>query len=174
MASVYKAYEAGLDRYVALKVLPAEFLHEPSFAERFSREARVIAKLEHPHIIPIHAFGIDDGIPWMAMRLVPGGPLSSGAERRGLARGRLLKILAGAASALDYAHQKGVVHRDVKPQNVLLDEGDWVYLADFGIERMTEGTAAITRTGMVAGTPQYMAPEQAMGRTVDGRADIYA
>jgi tRNA A-37 threonylcarbamoyl transferase component Bud32 len=174
MASVYKAYEAALDRYVALKVLPGEFLHDETFAERFRREAKVVARLEHPNIIPIHAFGIEGGIPWMAMRLIPGGALSSLLRGGRLTHERIITILRGVADALDYAHGKGVVHRDVKPQNILLDEAERVYLADFGIAKMVEGTGALTQTGMITGTPQYMAPEQATGQPVDQRVDIYA
>ena len=174
MASVYKAYEAALDRYVALKVLPGEFLHDETFAERFRREAKVVARLEHPNIIPIHAFGIEGGIPWMAMRLISGGALSSLLRGGRLTHERIITILRGAADALDYAHGKGVVHRDVKPQNILLDEAERVYLADFGIAKMVEGSGALTQTGMITGTPQYMAPEQATGHPVDQRVDIYA
>jgi serine/threonine-protein kinase len=174
MASVYTAYEAALDRYVALKVLPGEFLHDETFAERFRREAKVVARLEHPNIIPIHAFGIEGGIPWMAMRLISGGALSGLLRGGPLTHERIITILRGAADALDYAHGKGVVHRDVKPQNILLDEAERVYLADFGIAKMVEGSGALTQTGMITGTPQYMAPEQATGQTVDKRVDIYA
>jgi serine/threonine-protein kinase len=174
MATVYKAYEAGLDRYVALKVLPAEFLHDETFAERFRREARVIARLEHPNIVPIHGFGIEGGTPWMAMRLVSGGTLAGLLQGGRLAPAHVLLILQGVAAALEYAHGKGVIHRDVKPQNVLLDEDRRVYLADFGIARMVAGSGTLTATGMITGTPHYMAPEQALGRPVDHRADIYA
>jgi eukaryotic-like serine/threonine-protein kinase len=174
MASVYKAYEPALDRYIALKVLPPEFLHDETFAERFRREAKGVARLEHPNIVPIYAFDIERGIPWMAMRLVPGGALSSLVKRGRLEPGRAVAILKGAADALTYAHAKGVVHRDVKPQNILLDEHERVYLADFGIARMLDGSNKLTATGMISGTPQYMAPEQATGTAVDGRADIYA
>src|SRR4029453_5196598 len=120
MASVYRAYEAKLDRYVALKVLPREFLHDPSFANRFREEARLVAKLEHPSIFPIYAYDIDEaqGIPWMAMRLVPGGSLSDLIKRERLAFARAVAILRGMAEALDYAHRKGVVPRGVKPTNV--------------------------------------------------------
>jgi serine/threonine-protein kinase len=176
MASVYKAYEPKLDRYVALKVLPREFLHDPNFAQRFREEARLVAKLEHPNIIPIYAYDIEeaDGIPWMAMRLVPSGSLSDLLKRGRLPRERAVAVLRGMAEALDYAHRKGVVHRDVKPQNVLLDEAGRVYLADFGIGRMLESTSGLTGTGMIVGTPQYMAPEQATTSKVGPSADIYA
>jgi serine/threonine protein kinase len=176
MASVYRAYEPGLDRHVALKVLPAEFLHDEGFAERFRREAKVIARLEHPHIIPIHNFGIEEQsrTPWMAMRLVAGGALSGAMKKARMPPERVVALLRGVAEALDYAHGKGVVHRDIKPQNILLDEAGRVYLADFGIAKMLEGSPGLTQTGMITGTPQYMAPEQAMATAVDHRADIYA
>jgi serine/threonine-protein kinase len=175
MASVYKAYEPGLDRSVAVKVLPAEFLHEPTFAERFRREAQVVAKLEHPNIIPIYAYGIDDGLPWMSMRLIGGGALHGILRQSGrLKPARLLHFVRSVAEALDYAHAAGVVHRDVKPQNILVDERDHVYLADFGLAKMVEGAPGLTQTGMITGTPEYMAPEQAMGGAIDRRVDIYS
>ena len=176
MASVFKAYEASLDRYIALKVLPPEFLHDPTFAERFRREAQTVARLEHPQIIPIFAYDIDTetGTPWMAMRLISGGSLSQRIKRGRLAPAESARILKEVADALDYAHSAGVIHRDVKPQNVLLDDAGRVYLADFGIAKMVESTAHMTQTGMITGTPQYMAPEQALGKSIDKSIDIYA
>ncbi len=176
MASVYKAYEAALDRYVALKVLPREFLHDPDFAKRFEIEAKAIAQLEHPNIVPIYAYDIDreDGIPWMAMRLIDGGSLSQLIKRERPPLARAVAILRGVADALDCAHGKGIVHRDIKPQNVLLDTAGRVYLADFGITKMLESSGGLTATGMIIGTPQYMAPEQATGKNVGPAVDIYA
>lgn len=176
MATVYKAYEVALERHVALKVLPAEFLHDPTFAERFRREARVIARLEHPNIVPIYAYDIDTerGIPWMAMRLIRGGTVAQLLQKGKIGKERAVDILRGAALALDYAHVAGVIHRDVKPQNILLDDAMHAYLADFGIARIAEGSTQLTQTGMITGTPQYMAPEQAVGTTVGTTADIYS
>ena len=174
MASVYKCHEPALDRHIALKVLPREFLHDENFAERFRREAKVIARLEHPNIVPIFAFGIEDGVPWMAMRCIAGGSLSGLLKDRRIDERRVLGVLRGVAEALDYAHSQGIVHRDVKPQNILLDDAGRVYLADFGIAKMAEASGGLTATGMITGTPQYMAPEQAKGVVIDNRADIYA
>ena len=173
MATVYKAYEPGVDRYVALKVLPAEFLHDPVFADRFRREARLIARLEHPAIVPLYAYGIDQEVPWMAMKLVQGGPLSSLLRVGRLDRRRAMPILGGVAEALEFAHSQGVIHRDVKPQNVLLEDAK-VFLADFGVARAVEGSTLVTPTGLMVGTPEYMAPEQARGASPDGRSDTYA
>lgn len=174
MGSVYRAHDAALERHVALKVLPAEFLHDPAFAERFRREAQVAAKLEHPHVVPVYAYGIEAGRPWMAMRLVAGGSLAQRVQAGPLSPVTTTALLRDVAEALDYAHARDVVHRDVKPANVLLDETGRAYLADFGIARMLEGSSVATATGLVLGTPTYMAPEQAMGAKVDRLADVYA
>lgn len=174
MSTVYAAYEAALDRVVALKVLPREFLHDETFAMRFRREARVVAGLEHPHIVPLYASGIDDGVPWMSMRLMTGGSLGSLLDAGRLGIERAVDILRSVASALEYAHARGVVHRDVKPSNILLDGAGHVCLGDFGLAHLLTGSAVHTRTGLIAGTPHYMAPEQGLGKKVDHRVDIYS
>lgn len=175
MASVYLAYEVALDRQVALKVLPHELLEQPGFGERFEREAKLIARLEHPHIVPVYVFGIDDALPWMSLRLVRGGHFGERIEDSSLTHAEGLAYFSKIADALDYAHSHGVIHRDLKPQNVLVGERGELYLADFGIARIMEGVGtALTRTGAVLGTPAYMAPEQAKGEEVGAAADIYA
>jgi len=174
MSTVYNAYETGLDREVALKVLPIDLLEEPGFSERFEREARLIAKLEHPHIVPLYSYGIDDGVPWMALRLVRGGHMGERMQREPLGRDSGLAYFTMVADALDHAHSLGVVHRDLKPQNVLLGERGELYLADFGISRLLQGRTTITSTGAVLGTPQYMSPEQAQGEQIGPATDVYS
>ena len=173
MATVYHAYETELDRDVALKVLPPEFLHDHSFARRFEREARLVAKLEHPNIVPIYASGIDAGIPWMSMRLLAGGSLDTILKKERLSLARVVELLRGVAEGLDHAHAHGVIHRDVKPSNILLDDANHVCVGDFGLARVAERSLVHTQTAMV-GTPHYMAPEQALGGEVDHRCDIYS
>lgn len=174
MSTVYSAYEKGLEREVALKVLPIDLLEEPGFTERFEREARLIAKLEHPHIVPLYNYGIDDGVPWMSLRLVRGGHFGERMERGPMNRETGLAYFTMMADALDHAHTLGVVHRDLKPQNVLLGERGELYLADFGISRLLQGRTTITSTGAVLGTPQYMSPEQAQGDQIGPGTDIYS
>jgi len=176
MATVYRAYEPGLDRYVALKVLPDDSLDNETAVQRFKLEARAVARLVHPNIVPVHAFGIEEATrtPWMALQLVEGGSLANLLAQGRLNPRRAVGLLRGIASALDYAHGQGVLHRDVKPQNVLIAAGDHAYLADFGLARILEGSVALSAAGTVLGTPQYMAPEQALGEKLDPRCDIYA
>jgi TonB family protein len=174
MATVYEALETRLERSVALKVLPAEFLHDPTFARRFETEARLAARLEHPNIVPIYASGIENGVPWMSMRLLAGQNLSVLLRERRLPAREAVALLTQVAAALDHAHALGVVHRDIKPANILLDRAGVASVADFGLAQLMDSGVRLTRTGMLSGTPHYMAPEQALGQRVDHRCDIYA
>lgn len=163
MATVYKAYDASTDRYVALKTLPQQYSQDPQFLERFRREARAIARLEHLHILPVHAYGEEDGIAYLVMRYLPAGTLADRIRQNGrLPLEETARLLNQIASALDHAHANGVLHRDVKPGNVLIDRDGNAYLTDFGIARIVEGTLDLTGDA-VLGTPQYMSPEQCRG-----------
>jgi len=172
MAAVYKAYQPAMDRYVALKVPSAHLLEDAQFRARFQREARTIAQLEHPHILPVHDFGEDDGVPYLVMRYVDAGTLRDLASRGPVPLDQAVRLVAEVAEALAYAHRQGVVHRDVKPANVLLDRDGTALLTDFGIAKLVEQTVQLTQG--VLGTPSYMAPEQVTGKPVDERTDIYA
>jgi serine/threonine protein kinase len=173
MATVYKAYQPSLDRYVAVKVLPTYLAHDPNFAARFRREARAIARLNHPHILPVHDFGQEGELSYIVMRYVEGGTLKK-ILGQPLALDRTIDILAQIGDALDYAHQQGVIHRDVKPANVLMDQGKWAFLSDFGLAKMVAASVQLTKTGVGLGTPAYMSPEQAQGKPVDAQSDIYS
>jgi hypothetical protein len=175
MATVYLVREPGIDRLVALKVLPEQLVDDSQFAARFEQEARVVGGLDHPNIIPLYRYGITDDVPWMALRYVDGGDLAAKLAGTPLPVPAGLAILRGVADALDYAHAKGVIHRDLKPQNILLTTTGAAYLADFGVAKLLEGTLRLkTATGNVMGTPAYMAPEQAKGQPLGPYTDVYA
>lgn len=170
---MFKAYQPSLDRYVALKVLPAHLIEHPGFSERFRREARAVAKLEHPHILPVHDYGQEGDLTYIAMRFVEGGTLKD-LLGEPLALPLIVELVGQIAQALDYAHEHGVIHRDVKPSNVLMDEGNWTLLTDFGVARIVEATQELTGPGVGVGTPTYMSPEQGQGKQVDRRSDVYS
>jgi len=175
MATVFKAYQPRMDRYVALKILPRHFSDNPEFISRFSQEARLIAQLEHPHILPVYDFGESDGYTYLAMRLVEGGPLSNLLKKHGkLELTKINHIVTQVGGALDYAHKRGVIHRDFKPGNVLIDEFGNCLLTDFGIAKIVETTSNLTHTGGILGTPSYISPEQGSGKSIDTRSDIYS
>lgn len=175
MGSVFLAREIGLDRLVAIKVLPPNLMFDEGLIERFKREARMVAKLHHPNIIPVYRVHHSHNLAFYTMHFVPGRSLSdimSGS--RTLSLDEVEKVVLDAAAGLGYAHKRGVIHRDVKPANILIDADGQVHLTDFGIAKALVGNTQLTETGAVIGTPQYMAPEQCEGRMVDGRADQYS
>ena len=178
MGVVYKARQKRLDRLVALKILPRELGEDAAFAERFGREARTLARLDHPHIVRLHEFGETDGLYFLVMEFVDGANLRQVMDGARLTPAEALAIVPQVCEALQYAHDQGVVHRDVKPENILLDERGRVKIADFGLAKLTEGDRAdptLTGTRQVMGTWQYMAPEQYRApQTVDHRADIFS
>lgn len=173
MAYVFKAYQSALDRFVALKVLPPSLAAEPGFTERFQREALAIARLHHPHILPVYDFGVQDDYTYIAMRYVENSQTLTHLMREGAPLDQLIDYVTQVASALNYAHRQGIIHRDVKPSNILID-GEWALLSDFGLVKMTESGKHLTSTGTSMGTPAYMSPEQVVGKNVDHRTDIYA
>ena len=175
MATVYEAKDPRFDRVVAVKVLPREFMHDPEFRGRFTREAKTIAALEHPAIVPVYDFGEEDGQPFLVMRLMRGGSLTEKMLAGPISIEETSQILKRIGSALDRAHSMGIVHRDMKPSNILFDEYGEAYLADFGIVQISSSTDALTVSGSLVGTPAYMSPEQVYGdKKLDGRSDIYA
>lgn len=175
MATVYKAHHERLDRYVAIKVLHPAFKDNDDFLKRFTREAQVVAKLEHPNIVPVYDFAEHDGYPYLVMRYVEGETLKDTLNRGQLSRQEIIRIAQGIADGLDYAHQQGVLHRDIKPSNILMTNGGGIYIADFGLARMTQAGESTMSQDMIMGTPQYISPEQAKGsENLDGRTDIYS
>jgi tRNA A-37 threonylcarbamoyl transferase component Bud32 len=178
MGAVYKARQRGLDRLVALKILPRDAGRDPAFAERFSREARALAKLNHPNIVTVYDFGQAGGLFYFLMEYVDGVNLRQTLRAGQLRPEQGLHIIPPLCEALQYAHDEGVVHRDIKPENILLDKKGRVKIADFGLARLlgrAPADARLTGVGQVMGTPHYMAPEQVeRPLEVDHRADIYS
>jgi serine/threonine protein kinase len=174
MATVYRAYDARLEREVAIKVLPAQHALTPGFKERFLLEAKAIALLNHPHILPIYDFDFEGDLSYIVMRYASGGTLRDRLNRQSIPTAEAVEIIRQVAIALDYAHGRGVVHRDVKPGNILFDENSYVFLSDFGLAKIVGGSAELTTSGAIVGTPAYLSPEQAQGYEVDHRSDIYS
>ena len=175
MATVYRAYDSRFEREVAVKVLPQELLHaDPQFRLRFEREAKIIAQLEHSAIVPVYDVGESEGQPYFVMRYMNGGSLAERIKAGVFTIDEAIQILGAIAPGLDEAHSKGIVHRDIKPSNILFDKRGNPYISDFGIAKLSQAQAGNVTGSAIIGTPAYMAPEQAQGNEVDGRADIYA
>ena len=177
MATVYRAFDPISNREVAIKVLPPEMMHQLITRARFKREMKLIASLEHPAIVPVYDVGEEDSQPFFVMRYMSGGSLAELIKRGRFSLRDAALIIERLASALDHAHSKGIIHRDVKPDNVLFDSSDNPYLSDFGVAKLTETAVSVTEANANAneamGTAAYLSPEQARGESVDGRADIY-
>jgi serine/threonine protein kinase len=180
MAKVYKAHQETLDRDVAIKVLPPWYAADRSFVERFNLEARLVARLSHPNIVTVHDANEQNGHLYIVMQLVDGGTLKQRLDQiqqegRVMGIDEIVSIFTQLADALAYAHAEGIIHRDIKPVNVLMDRSGRPILSDFGIAKVLASTQDnLTRPGAGVGTPEYMSPEQCQGGAVDGRADIYA
>lgn len=175
-ATVYRGYDPRFEREVAIKFLPPELIHsDPQFRLRFEREAKIIAQLEHPAIVPVYDVGEENNQPYFVMRYMNGGSLSERIKARTFSIEETVKIIEQLAPGLDEAHSKGIVHRDLKPANILFTNKNVPLISDFGIAKFSQGETTGNMTGSaIIGTPAYMAPEQASGDVVDGRADIYA
>jgi serine/threonine protein kinase len=173
MATVYLGRQTSIGRTVAIKVMPQHFMHDDTFMQRFEREVRVIAELQHPRVLPVFDYGQIEGRPYIVMAYMAGGTLADRIEEGPMTLDEIARLVEQIAEGLDHAHRKGVIHRDFKPSNVLLDEHGNVYLADFGIAKISEVTVNLTGTGVV-GTPTYMAPEMAREGAVTPAVDIYA
>lgn len=173
MATVYKAYQPSLDRYVAVKVLSPYLAQDPDFSVRFEQEAKAIASLEYPNILPIYDFGQEDFL-YIVMRHIQGGTTLRDVMWGALDIMAAVGIVVQMGRALDYAHRRGVIHLDVKPTNILLDEEGWILLSDFGLSRVMQRSARLIRSGVRMGTPKYMSPEQGRGLLLDGRSDVYS
>ncbi len=174
MAAVYKAYQPGMERYVALKVLPRSYADDPQFLARFQREARLLAQLQHPHILPVFDFGQADSYTYIVMPFIQSGTLTDQLKGSPVSLARIRQVITQVGEALAYAHGRGLIHRDIKPSNILIDESGNCLLTDFGLARMVEDAVNLTSTGTIMGTPAYMSPEQGSGQKIDARSDIYS
>ena len=174
MAVVYKAYQPAMDRYVAVKVLPFQLGEKEDFAQRFLREIRVIAQLEHPNILPVYDSGEVEGMPYLVMRYLDSGTLQDRMRLGRLGLEQIDALFTQLANALGYAHSRQVIHRDIKPSNVLVTSHGDVFLTDFGLAKLVSDSVQLTLSGTITGTPWYMSPEQALGNELDERSDIYS
>jgi serine/threonine protein kinase len=180
MGAVYRAYQRNLEREVAVKILSAALIDDTGYVERFYREAKTAAALEHAHIVPVHDFGIQGNVSYVVMRWLTGGTLGERMLQRFEmdqplpALSEIAEMLRQIASALDYAHSQGVIHRDIKPNNIMFDNQGNAFLVDFGIAKLMHVTSGLTGTGMTMGTPSFMSPEQWRSEELTPAADQYA
>src|SRR5574341_43253 len=175
MGTVYKAYQPSMDRYVAVKVLPDNLARDPQFLKRFQREAKAIARLEHAHILPAHDYGEQGGVIYIVMRYVNGGTLRDRLAQGPVPVSEIVRIVEQVGGALDYAHRQGMIHRDIKPGNILFDVQGDAFLGDFGLARAIAPSQHITSgAGLAVGTPAYISPEQGQGLKADARSDLYS
>jgi serine/threonine protein kinase len=183
MGVVYRARDLRLDRLVAFKTLPGDATGDPEKLRRFVKEAKAASALQHPNVAPIYEIGEAEGVHYIAMELVEGGTLAEKIDRQPLEMAELLEIAVQVAGALDEAHSRGIVHRDIKPRNIMFTARGQAKVMDFGLAKMSrtmkapaedEATVTVTIPGLILGTVQYMSPEQALGRDVDERSDIFS
>ncbi|MDX2079075.1 MAG: protein kinase [bacterium] len=175
MATVYRAHQRKLDRSVAVKIMHQTIAQDENFLARFEREARIIAKLDHPYIVPIYDYDMYEGQPYLVMKYVDGRTLKTILRAGPVPPREVLRILERVGSALEYAHQEGILHRDIKPSNIMMDTRGEVYLMDFGLARATQSGESTMSADVMLGTPHYISPEQARGtKDLDGRTDVYS
>jgi serine/threonine protein kinase len=171
LAAVYKAYQPNLERWIAVKVLHYK---DSDALVRFRREAQAIARLRHRCIVIVYEYGEEENWPYIAMEYIEGGTLADRLTGQPMEWVKVTNLAIAIADALDYAHQQGVIHRDVKPSNILMPQEDWPLLADFGLVKLADADFALTGTGVSMGTPAYVSPEQARGVTIDNHSDMYS
>ncbi len=174
MGAVYRAYDPHFERDVAIKVLPQEYMNDPVFKTRFEREAKTIASLDHPAVVPVYDFGREGDQPYLVMRFMSGGTLADRLKKGPFTPENCLETVQRLCRALDEVHKQGIVHRDIKPSNVLFDRYGHAYLSDFGMVRLTNTDMTITGSNMALGTPGYMSPEQIQGLEATIKSDVYA
>lgn len=175
MGMVFQAHDPQIDRLIALKVLREDRLTSEDYVKRFLKEATAVGRLSHPGIVTVYDVGQDHGTIYIAMEFLQGQPLDTLSKNRACAQEDIIRIGIQAAEALHYAHERGIVHRDIKPPNIICDQAMRVKITDFGIAHIDDPEGQqMTRAGEILGTPVYMAPEQVLGQQVDGRSDIYS
>ncbi len=175
MANVFLAWDPTFERQVAVKLMPGQLARDRQFRKRFLREAKLVAGIEHPCIVPVYDYGQENDHPYIVMRYMPGGTLADRIAGHPMGLAAALPVIERVAAALDAAHRRGIVHRDLKPSNILFDDEGHAFLSDFGLAKTATEGSKLTVTGVMVGTPDYMSPEQALGELeLDGRSDVYA